>query len=227
MASDFSEQLAGVAALADPVRRRLYEHLVAQPDAVSRDEAAEAAGIKRPLAAFHLDKMVDEGLLEVEYRRLSGRTGPGAGRPSKLYRRSAREFDVTLPPREYDVVGRVLAAGIQRAADTGEDVLTSVRSAAFAGGQELGRGGQGDALDALLSTLSEHGYEPRPEDGGVALINCPFHALSQDFTSLVCGMNLALCQGLADAVELGAVGLEPRLQPQPDRCCVAFVPTEA
>src|SRR5688572_23393082 len=123
MSDTFERQVSGVAALADPVRRRLYEHVVAQPAAVSRDEAAAAAGIKGPLAAFHLDKLVGEGLLDVEYRRLSGRTGPGAGRPSKLYRRSAQEFDVTLPPREYDVVGHILAAGIQRSAETGQDVL--------------------------------------------------------------------------------------------------------
>ena len=225
MPKNFEGQVAGVAALSDPVRRRLYEHVVAQADAVSRDEAATAAGIKRALAAFHLDKMVDEGLLEVEYRRLSGRTGPGAGRPSKLYRRSAREFDVTLPPRQYDVVGHVLAAGIQRSVETGEHVVDAVRAVAFRSGEQLGQGADRDAIDALLDTLHEHGYEPRPEDGDVALINCPFHALSQEFTELVCGMNLALCQGLADAVHLEDAGLEPRLLPEEGRCCVRFVAT--
>ena len=225
MARNFEGQVAGVAALSDPVRRRLYEHVVAQPEAVSRDDAAAAAGIKRALAAFHLDKLVDEGLLEVEYRRLSGRTGPGAGRPSKLYRRSGREFDVTLPPRQYDVVGHILAAGIQRSVETGENVVESVRAVAFRSGEALAHGGGGGAVDALLDTLAEHGYEPRPEDGDVALINCPFHALSQHFTQLVCGMNLALCQGLADAVHLEEAGLEPRLLPEEGRCCVRFVAT--
>ena len=90
-ASDpFAADVAGVAALADPVRRRLYEHVVSRAGAVGRDEAAAAAGIKRPLAAFHLDKLVAEGLLDVEYRRLTGKTGPGAGRPAKLYRRATR-----------------------------------------------------------------------------------------------------------------------------------------
>ena len=224
MADQLERSVAGVAALADPVRRRLYEHVVVQPDAVSRDAAAQAVGIKRTLAAFHLDKLVDEELLEVEFRRLSGRTGPGAGRPSKLYRRSAREFDVTLPPREYDTVGHILAAAIQRSAGTGEDVVTCVRQVAFERGEGLAPSGARDAVQALIVALEQHGYEPRREDDGVMLANCPFHALAQDFTELVCGMNLALCQGLSDAVDLDAAGLQPRLQPDEGRCCVTFVP---
>jgi predicted ArsR family transcriptional regulator len=227
MADSFAEHVGGVASLADPVRRRLYEHVVAQPDAVSRDEAANAAGIKRALAAFHLDKMVDEGLLEVEYRRLTGRTGPGAGRPSKLYRRSQREFDVTLPPREYDLAGRVLAAAVQRAADTGSSVVDCVREVAFQQGGSLATPAGDDAVEALLAALRAHGFEPRREDGGVMLANCPFHALAQDYTELVCGMNLALCEGLSDAVDLDTTGLRPCLEPEDGRCCVKFLPAGA
>ena len=222
MPADFEEQVVGVAALSDPIRRRLYEHVVGQPDAVSRDAAAAAAGIKRPLAAFHLDKLVDQGLLEVEYRRLSGRTGPGAGRPAKLYRRGQREFDVTLPPREYDLVGHVLAAAVQRAASTGEDVLACVRQVARERGEDLAGDPSSDPVSGLMATLREHGYEPRVEGAEVVLANCPFHALSTEFTELVCGMNLALCEGVAAAVALDATGLQPRLRPAPGRCCVTF-----
>jgi predicted ArsR family transcriptional regulator len=224
MADAFRDQVAGVAALADPVRRRLYEHIVSQPHAVGRDEAATAAGIKRPLAAFHLDKLVDHGLLEVDYRRLSGRAGPGAGRPSKLYRRSRHDFDVTLPPRAYDLVGRVLAAAVQRAADTDADVLDCVRQVASERGSDLAPPNGHDAVEALLTALGEHGFEPRRDGEAVLLANCPFHALAQDYTELVCGMNLALCQGLADAIALDRAGLRPRLEPQEGRCCVTFGP---
>ena len=224
MSEEFPQQVAGIAALSEPVRRRLYEHVVKQCRPVSRDEAATAAGIKRPLAAFHLDKLVDEGLLEVEYRRLTGRSGPGAGRPAKLYYRSAREFDVTLPPREYDLAGRVLATGIQRSAETGGDVTACVRQAAFERGEQLAAGEGSDAVEALITGLREHGYEPRREDDGVTLGNCPFHALAQDFTELVCGMNLALCEGLSDAVGLDRAGLRPALEPHAGRCCVRFTP---
>ena len=222
--SDFEEQVSGIAALSEPVRRRLYEHVVAEGRPISRDEAATAMGIKRPLAAFHLDKLVEEGLLDVEFRRLTGRTGPGAGRPAKLYFRSDREFDVTLPPREYDLAGRVLAAAVQRSAETGEDVLACVRQVAFERGELLADDGAGpDAVAALIGALRTHGYEPQREDGGVTLTNCPFHALAQDFTELVCTMNLSLCQGLSDAVELDRADLRPALRPADGRCCVTFM----
>ncbi len=195
VSADFDQQVAGVAALADEVRRRVYEHVAGQSEAVSRDAAADAAGIKRSLAAFHLDKLVAEGLLEVEYRRLTGRTGPGAGRPAKLYRRAARQFDVTLPPREYDLAGHVLAAAVQRAAGTGEDVITSLRAVAFEHGRELASDERGGSVDAAVQVLRTHGFEPRRDGDGIVLANCPFHALAQEFTQLVCGMNVELAAG--------------------------------
>src|SRR5262245_38638769 len=96
---DLAEQAAGIGALADAVRRALYEYVVAQPDPVGREQAADAAGVALHTAKFHLDRLVDEGLLDVEFRRLGGRSGPGAGRPAKLYRRSARQWAVSLPSR--------------------------------------------------------------------------------------------------------------------------------
>ena len=96
---DIESQAAGIGSLAEPIRRALYEYVVAQARPVGREEAAAAVDLPAHKANFHLDKLVDEGLLEAEFRRLSGKTGPGAGRPAKLYRRSAREWSVSLPPR--------------------------------------------------------------------------------------------------------------------------------
>lgn len=219
---DFDRQVSGVAALADELRRRIYDHVVAQPNAVSRDAAAQAAGIKRSLAAFHLDKLVAEGLLEVEYRRLSGKTGPGAGRPAKLYRRAATQFDVTLPPREYDVAGHILAAAIAKATAQGADVVVATHDVAFERGQALGVDAAGQSLAAVLEILRDNGFEPRVEDGRILLANCPFHRLAQDFPDLVCGMNLALCQGVVSALPEDREGLVARLDPEPGRCCVTF-----
>src|SRR5215210_6425378 len=111
MADEWAEQVAGIGALAEPARRELYRYVAAQPDAVSREQAAQGVGMALHSAKFHLDKLVDEGLLQVEFRRLSGRRGPGAGRPSKLYRRAEREIAVTLPERRYVLAGKVIAAG--------------------------------------------------------------------------------------------------------------------
>ena len=92
-----TDEFSAIGSLADPVRRRLYEYVAAQPDCVGREKAASGAGVPLHSARFHLDKLVDEGLLEVEHRRLSGRSGPGAGRPAKLYRRTSSEIAVSFP----------------------------------------------------------------------------------------------------------------------------------
>src|SRR5918993_4675005 len=116
---DFAGQVAGIAALADPVRRDLYRYVSAQPAPVSRDEASEALGIARHAAKFHLDKLAEEGLLDTSFKRLSKRRGPGAGRPTKLYARSSRQLSVILPERRYDLAGQLLATAIEDAAAQG------------------------------------------------------------------------------------------------------------
>lgn len=101
--------------LSEPARRALYEYVAGARGEVGRDEAAEAIGVSRSLAAFHLDKLVAAGLLAVSYRRLSGRTGPGAGRPAKLYQRAEGEHVVSLPPRAYGSAARLLAEVVEEA----------------------------------------------------------------------------------------------------------------
>jgi predicted ArsR family transcriptional regulator len=222
---DFIAQVSGVGALAEPARRTLYLYVVAQPEPVSRDQAATGVGLPRHTAKFHLDKLVADGLLETEFRRLSGRRGPGAGRPTKLYRRSARQVAVSLPPRHYDLAGQILAGAVEEAARDGVPVWDAVQRAAAAAGQRIGAateraGGDGGAspLDEVAAVLAEHGYEPRLQDDAIVLANCPFHVLAREHTALVCGMNLHLVTALLD--ELGHPGVRASLQPAADRCCV-------
>jgi len=231
VAEDFEAQVAGVALLNDPIRRSLYQFVAGSGGLVSRDQAAEAAGVQRTLAAFHLDKLAEEGLLEVEFKRLSGRTGPGAGRPSKLYRRSAREIEVSLPPREYDLAAHLLAAAIDDASGKRGDVRASLQRISADFGRELGveaerRAGSRPSAarrrEAVLEVLREHGFEPRVAGDDVVLGNCPFHSLARQFTDLVCGMNLHLMEGLRSAVGMKAGAFEPRLEPVPGLCCVRF-----
>jgi predicted ArsR family transcriptional regulator len=227
---DFVSQVSGVSALAEPARRALYLYVAAQPEAVSRDQAAEGVDLPRHTAKFHLDKLVEEGLLDTEFRRLSGRRGPGAGRPTKLYRRSARQVAVTLPQRHYDLAGQILAGAVEAAARDDIPVLEAVQRAAAACGRRLGaeeQPGEGSEwpLDEIAVALAGHGYEPRFEDGVVVLANCPFHALARDHTALVCGMNLHLITAMLD--ELGHTDVQARLDPAPERCCVTLTRTPA
>ena len=223
----FDTRVEGIATLGEPVRRALFRYVVEQPAPVSRDEASEGVGVARHVAKFHLDKLVEDGLLEVEFRRPAGRSGPGAGRPAKLYRRSSREVQVSLPDRRYDLAGRVMARAITDAERDGvplsEALSRAARRAGGALGEEarsrLGRRPSRKALTAATrQLLAELGYEPRTEDGEISLANCPFHALAADYIELVCSMNRDLLTGVLAG--LGHGGLDARLEPAPGMCCV-------
>ena len=234
-----AEKLAGLAALAEPLRRRLYLYVSAERDAVSRDAAAERFGVSRSVAAFHLDKLAQLGLLEVEYRRPPGRRGPGAGRPAKFYRPAAREIAFSIPPREYELAGRVLAEAMTSAGRDHVPVSEALTSSARRVGRSLGervrrRHGAdvGDEESKAVEAVSECGYEPHVDGDGVTLHNCPFHALAEDYRDLVCGMNLELIRGVLESVAStteeeggGEPHLEARLEPTPGRCCVRLVRT--
>jgi predicted ArsR family transcriptional regulator len=218
-------QLGAIGALQEPVRRALYVHITSQRDDVSRDQAAEAVGIQRSLAAFHLDKLVEAGLLEATFRRLTGRTGPGAGRPAKLYRRSRAEHSVSLPPRHYDLAAELLAEAVEEAGDG--PARTTLLEVARRYGQRIGgelrirlkpRASRQRRLAAVAEALEGYGYEPRSERDAIRLGNCPFHSLAQSHRDLVCGMNQALLEGVAEGVDGGGLAAQP--DRTPGECCV-------
>ncbi|MGY1823466.1 helix-turn-helix transcriptional regulator [Geodermatophilus sp. SYSU D00079] len=225
MDADRAAQVAAVAALAEPTRRRLYDHVVRQPGPVSRDDAAGALGVPRPTTAFHLDRLVADGLLEVSFERRTGRSGPGAGRPAKLYRRAGCAVEVSFPERRYDLAGELLAGALEEADASGEPPRQVLGRRARARGRELGAsagGAAGDPRARVVAALEDAGFEPRAEDGATTLANCPFHALAREHTALVCGMNLQLLEGLLEAVP--GTGWDARPAPGPDRCCVRLEP---
>ena len=222
--------LASLSSLDDPLRRRLYEVVTSHLGPVSRDEAASEAGIGRALAVYHLDKLVESGLLTASYQRPPGRRGPGAGRPAKVYARSDREFAVTVPPREYELAARLLVQAVE--ADPSARSRAVLAEAARRLGAELGSAFEWDAGERdvagpeagerdVKGVLTQQGYEPCDgADGVIRLRNCPFHQLTERHREVVCGMNLALVEGLVEG--LGADGLRPVLDPQPGHCCVTI-----
>lgn len=189
-----------VAVLADPVRRDLYEFVADAGHEVGRAEAADAVGVARTLAAFHLDKLVDAGLLEVAHRRLTGRSGPGAGRPAKVYRLAVREHLASVPPRDYRGLAMLLAEAVEAAG--AEEALTAAARRVPADTREP------------VEVLTGRGYRPYREGDVIRSRNCPFRALSEEFPVLVCTMNHALIGAL-----LGD-DARVRLDPRPGECCV-------
>jgi predicted ArsR family transcriptional regulator len=212
--NDLDARLDQVATLGEPVRRALYRFVAAQPEPVTREQAAAAVGVAQHTAKFHLDRLVDGRLLEAGYRRPPGRGGPGAGRPAKVYRRTDSDLDVSLPQRRYDLAGRLLVKAVAQAERTGSPVAAALRSVATQAGRSAGTQAAPDLFDAL----SADGYEPRDEGDGITLANCPFHALAREATELVCGMNRAYLEGMLGGI--GETGLDARLDPAPGRCCV-------
>jgi predicted ArsR family transcriptional regulator len=221
---DLEERLGRLSALTEPVRRALYRFVVSQREPVTRDQAAAGVDVARHVAKFNLDRLVDDGLLEADYRRPPGRGGPGAGRPAKVYRRADVEVEVSVPERHYDLAGRLLARAAVEADRTHAPVHTTLDRVATAAGREAGEsavGRQGRRRNpsrTLVEALTEHGYEPRSEDGGIVLDNCPFHSLACEETELVCGMNRSFLAGVIDGVAPGR--FEAVLQPVEGRCCV-------
>jgi predicted ArsR family transcriptional regulator len=226
---DLAERVAGIAPLADRIRRDLYLYVSAQPAPVSRDQAADALGIARHTAKFHLDKLAEEGLLDINFKRLTERRGPGAGRPTKLYRRSSRQLSVTLPERRYDLAAHLLASAIDNVTADGTTISDSLKVAAADWGRAVGdqtRAAAGPRADRkrlltyICEALSEWGYAPHRVGGTIVLRNCPFDTLARDHTQLVCGMNLAMLAAVIE--QLQETALFARLEPATDRCCVVL-----
>lgn len=224
------ERLRAVAALNHPTRRKLYAQAAKRPDGISRDEAAKAARISRMLAAFHLDRLVEVGLLKATYRRLSGKTGPRAGRPSKLYQRADQQVEVTLPERRYELVAQLLAAAIDQPGETSIDERLACTARDF--GVQMADGDRFRIRKASLphgrraaleGVLEGYGFQPFRDGQVVRLRNCPFDALARDHRQLVCGANLHLMEGVLDGLEMSDA--QARLDPRPGTCCVAFYPS--
>jgi predicted ArsR family transcriptional regulator len=217
------QDIERVALLDEPARRRLYDFVSGQEAPVGRDRAAAETGMSRGLAAFHLDRLAEAGLLEVEFRRLTGKTGPGAGRPAKLYKRAERRLSVNLPASHYDLAGDLLASALEQQRPD-ESAAHAVRRVAGKAGRALARTrGATDSDAGLTEALAELGYEPEESPGGsVRLRNCPFHALAQGHTDLVCSMNEAFLKGVIEG--LPDEELRARLDPSPGYCCVTIKP---
>jgi predicted ArsR family transcriptional regulator len=225
--ASFVDRVHGVAALDHPVTRSAYR-LLAERDEVSRDAAADALDVARSVAAFHLDKLVDAGLADVRFARLTGRSGPGAGRTAKLYRRSAAEIGVSVPERRYDLAGELLAEAVERSSTEGVPVERALRRCATEAGRRIGTAVEGAAgpgadratrRDALVALLERYGYEPQRRGDEIVLTNCPFHALAERHRDLVCGMNLDLLSGVVDGAGDDDM-VETRLAPEQGYCCV-------
>lgn len=214
-----SARWQAVAALVDPVRRALYDYVRRQDHPVTREEAADAEGISRHLAAFHLDKLVEVGLLVARYEAPEG-LPRGRGRTPKVYEPAENGLSLSIPERRYELIAAILTEAIaEKPTDAGEAARRQARSRGTRYGRQFSSGQSGKPLTVAAKALTELGFEPDQEQPDLVILrNCPFHALAVNQPELVCGLNHSFIQGLIRGLDAGA--LTSHLVPRPGACCV-------
>jgi predicted ArsR family transcriptional regulator len=214
----WARRIAAVASLGDESRRRLFAFVASSPVPVGRDDAAGALGLPRSTASFHLDRLVQDGLLAVEFRKLGGKAGPGSGRPAKMYRTAQAEVGASVPDRNYDLAGELMVAAIEESTTAGEPVRDALLRTSYAKGRAMAAGS-----GSFAEFLAAEGYHPEADgEGGYALLNCPFHRLADGHTSVVCAMNGAFLSGAA-----AGCGVPETLVAEnsvPGQCCARIAP---
>ncbi len=196
----WSRRVAAVASLGDENRRRLFDFVAGAEQAVGRDDAAAALGLARSTASFHLDRLVQDGVLAVEFRKLGGKEGPGSGRPAKLYRAVVQEVSASVPERNYDLAAELLVTAIEQSTADGGSARDALLRAAQARGHA-----PPPAADDFAGLLAAEGYRPADDGaGGLVLLNCPFHRVARGHADVVCAMNGAFLAGAA-----AACGMDP------------------
>ena len=249
----WNRRLAALASLGDENRRKLFDFVASASDAVGRDDAAGALGLARSTASFHLDRLVKDGLLAVEFRKLGGREGPGSGRPAKLYRAAVDEVAASVPDRHYDLAAELLVSAIEAATHDGgspRDALLRAarakglsaadasagaagRASARAGGAPETAAGPGSA-EPFADFLAGQGYCPADDGaGGLLLLNCPFHRLAAGHADVVCAMNGAFLGGASAALgidpgrveALAIEDLREQGSARPGQCCARILPS--
>lgn len=213
--------IQAVSVLSDPVRTAIYDYLRQQDEPAGRDEVARELGLPRNTATFQLERLAKAGLVEVEFRKLGQATGPGSGRPSKLYTVTAQEVVASVPHREYTLAAMMMVQTIERASEEQRPIGELLDEVVRQTGKEI-------ALErgALLEVLKDHGYIPESTpDGTVIMRSCPFHQLAAQFTNTVCAMNQELLSAVVEHTE--APYDVCRIAPQSGHCCVRLTPRDA
>lgn len=219
--SRWSRRISAVAALGDGTRRALFDYLRRADRPVGRDEAAQALGLTRGTAAAQLDRLADEGLLQVEFAK-PGPGGPGTGRPSKFYTPVQSEITASVPERSYELAGELMATAAERSMERGGPISETLQEVGRETGTELGR--QHGSVEAFLEAT---GYHPAPSenDATIELENCPFHRLASGHRAVVCALNTALLEGALTGCHDSTHRIEP-IEPGKGQgeCCARLIP---
>lgn len=222
----FSAAVAAVtAAFGDATRRHIYL-FAKERDGVTATEVALEFSLHPNVARHHLDKLAAGGYLDVTLDHAA----PGAGRPAKRYRPSARETNVPMPPRPNDLVINLLVRALdvlgpeaadRLAEDVGEE-YGRVLADQMAPGES--QRSMRAAMSAVADALTAHGFAARAEDHDattwVVREHCPFGELVLEHPVL-CAVDRGMVKGLLARLCGDEIPVQLSSRARGDRSCVS------
>lgn len=179
-------------------------------------DLAAAVGLHVNTVRFHLERLIDEGLVEQ-----AGQDRSSGGRPRLTYRALEGEGDVR-DHRDYQLLAEILAGSISESVP---DAAATSLEAGRAWGHYLADAPKPhrsstaqEGLAELLRVLAHIGFEPRVtgEQGRtLELHHCPFREVAEAHREVACSVHLGLMQGLLAGMRapLTAERLEPFVGP--------------
>jgi predicted ArsR family transcriptional regulator len=201
-------------------------HRAGAPVGVS--EIADHLGVHPNTARFHLEALVDEGVIE---RAPDPPSGPG--RPRVGYR--ARPGLARGGARRYRELAELLLGHLSATSD--DPAATAAAAGRTWGAHLVPRPApfheitRDEAVDRLTAMLDDLDFAPEPVAGEhgppdrVRLRHCPFLELAEPHRDLVCPLHLGLMQGALS--ELGAPVTVAALEPfaEPTACLAHLTPS--
>src|SRR5690348_13999722 len=173
-----------LATAADPDLRRALVAARRASGPVTADDVGAELGVHRNVARARLDRLAEAGLLTVTRERRTGRTGPGAGRPAKVYAVAPELEQLEFPSRGYASLVALLLDELP--ADARPEALRRVgerfgRHLAARSGVRASRDA-GEGLQRVCETVAELGFQAAVEEAGadggtIATPTCPLRPI--------------------------------------------------
>lgn len=192
--------------LGDPTRRSIYLTVRESAEPMTAAQIATAFNIHANVARHHLDRLADEGYLEVTRKRPDGQNGPGAGRPAKCYTSTNKEIELQFPARRYDLLADLLIRVIQRLEpERASEIAAQVGheyGVELAGTLELPDAGFDSALTAVQQAMVNVGFavNTNTNDRQLLMSHCPFGRTAFDHPEVVCSLDRGIVNGLMEAL---------------------------